>query len=137
MILTLGAALVALGVLLLAGTPLGSLPAWLVPVAWVVCASGMGLGMSSMSVLTLSLSPPGEEGRSSASLQVGDALGSLLGVGLAGALFSRLHTSRFGEGGAFGVVWLVMGLVGLLAALASLRVRPAPVGPTPEAPRST
>ena len=60
-ILTLGAALVALGVLLLAVTPLGSLPAWLVPLAWVVCACGMGLGMSSMSVLMLRLSPPGEE----------------------------------------------------------------------------
>jgi MFS family permease len=129
-ILTLGAVVVAVGVLLLAGTPLGSLPAWLVPIAWAVCACGMGLGMSSMSVLTLSLSPPGEEGRSSASLQVGDALGSLLGIGLAGALFSRLHTSTFPEGGAFGVVWLVMGLVGLLAALASLRVRPARTAPS-------
>ncbi len=126
-ILTLGAALVAVGVLLLAVTPLGSLPAWLVPLAWVVTASGMGLGMSSMSVLTLRLSPPGEEGRSSAALQLGDSLGALLGIGLAGAIFSSLHASSISEGGAFGIVWLVMGVVGLLGAGASLRVRPRPV----------
>jgi MFS family permease len=125
-ILTLGAALVALGVLLLAVTPLGSLPAWLVPLAWVVCACGMGLGMSSMSVLLLRLSPPGEEGRSSAGLQLGDSLGALLGIGLAGALFSSLHASSLSEGGSFAVMWAVMGGVGVAAALASLRVRPRP-----------
>ena len=137
-ILTLGAAVVAVGVLLLAVTPLGSLPAWLVPLAWVVCACGMGLGMSSMSVLTLSLSPPGEEGRNSASLQVGDSLGSLLGIGLAGALFSVLQSRSLPGGESYAAVWLAMGLTGLLATLASLRVRPArartPLGqltPTP------
>jgi MFS family permease len=124
-ILTLGAVLVGTGVLLLAVTPLGSLSAWLVPPAWIVAAGGMGLGMSSMSVLTLWLSPEGEEGRSSAALQVGDSLGSLLGIGLAGALFATLHTPAFPDAGAYGIVWLVLGLVGLLGALASLRVRPA------------
>jgi MFS family permease len=136
-ILTLGAGIVALGALLLAVTPLGSLPAWLVPLAWMVCACGMGLGMSSMSVLTLRLSPAGEEGRSSSALQIGDSLGSLLGIGIAGALFSTLHALP--GGGAYGVVWLVMGLVGLLAAGASLRVRPArSVAPVPSqlGPRS-
>jgi MFS family permease len=113
------------GVLLLAVTPLGTLPAWLVPLAWIVCACGMGLGMSSMSVLTLRLSPPGEEGRSSAALQLGDSLGALLGIGLAGAVFSSLHASSLSEGGAFAVVWVVMGVVGVAAALASFRVRPS------------
>jgi MFS family permease len=111
------------GVLLLAGTPLDALPTLLVAAAWIVTACGMGLGMSSMSVLTLWLSPAGEEGRSSSALQVGDALGSLLGIGLSGALFSGLHTPAFPDAGAYAVVWLVMGVVGLLAALASLRVR--------------
>jgi MFS family permease len=124
--LTLGAAVLGVGVLALAGTPLGAVPALLVAVAWIIAAGGMGLGMSSMSVLTLWLSPSGAEGRSSSALQVGDALGSLLGIGLSGALFSALQTSAVPEAGAYTVVWLVMGLVGLLAGLASLRVRPAP-----------
>jgi len=126
-ILTLGALVVAVGVLLLAGTPLGSLPAWPVPLAWAICACGMGLGMSSMSVLTLSLSPLGEEGRNSASLQVGDSLGSLLGIGLAGALFSVLQSRSVPDGTSYAAVWLAMGVTGLLATLASLRVRPAPL----------
>jgi MFS family permease len=121
--LTLGAAVLGVGVLLLAGTPLGSVPALLVAGAWIVAAGGMGLGMSSMSVLTLWLSPAGEEGRSSSALQVGDALGSLLGIGLAGALFSALHTPAVPDAGAYAVVWLAVGLAGVLAALVSLRVR--------------
>ncbi|MGZ4602317.1 MAG: MFS transporter [Kineosporiaceae bacterium] len=122
--LTLGAIVLGVGVLLLAVTPLGAVPVLLVPAAWIVAAAGMGLGMSSMSVLTLRLSPPGEEGRSSSGLQVGDALGSLLGIALAGTLFSALHTPRFPDAGTYSVVWLVMGAVGLLAAAASQRVAP-------------
>lgn len=130
--LTLGAAVLAVGVLLLAGTPLDAMPVLLVAGAWIVAACGMGLGMSSMSVLTLWLSPAGEEGRSSSSLQVGDALGSLLGIGLSGALFSALPAPSTFGGTAYAVVWLATGLVGVLAVLASLRVRRPGAGDAPD-----
>jgi len=120
--LTLGALVLGAGVLLLVVTPLGAAPVALVPLAWVVAAAGMGLGMSSMSVLTLRLSPPGQEGRNSSGLQVGDALGSLLGIALAGALFSALHTPAVPDAGAYAAVWLAMGVLGLLAAAVSRRV---------------
>ncbi len=123
-LLSLAGAVLGLGVLGLAVTPLGGVPAWLVPVAWVLAAAGMGTGMSTMNVLTLRLSPPGEEGRSSSALQLGDALGSLLGIGVAGALFSAAH-AQAEQAAPYVLVWAVLGVAGLLAALVARRVKPA------------
>jgi hypothetical protein len=123
-LLSLAGVVLGLGVLGLALTPLGSVPAWVVPLAWIVAALGMGTGMSSMNVLTLRLSPPGEEGRSSSALQLGDALGSLLGIGVAGALFSAAHGQAM-QAGPYVLVWGVLGFAGLAAALVARRVKPA------------
>ncbi len=123
-LLSLAGAVLGLGVLGLALTPLGSVPAWVVPLAWILAAAGMGTGMSSMNVLTLRLSPAGEEGRSSSALQLGDALGSLLGIGLAGALFSAAHAEAT-QAGPYVLVWGVLGVAGLTAALVARRVKPA------------
>jgi MFS family permease len=125
-LLSLAAAVLGLGVLGLAATPLGAVPAWLVPVAWIIAAMGMGTGMSTMNVLMLRLSPAGEEGRSSSALQLGDALGSLLGIGVAGALFSAAHAAA-AEATPYVLVWGVLGLAGLTASLVARRVRPARV----------
>jgi hypothetical protein len=95
-----------------------------VPLAWILAATGMGTGMSSMNVLTLRLSPPGEEGRSSSALQLGDALGSLLGIGVAGALFSAAHAAA-AQATPYALVWGALGLAGLVASLVARRVRPA------------
>jgi MFS family permease len=131
-LLAAGGITLGTGVLLLAGTPLGSLPAWLVAPAWIVAASGMGCGMSSMSVLTLWLSPAGEEGRSSSALGIGDALGSLLGVALAGALFSAVGGGSAAKAAPYVLVWVVLGVAGLSSAVLAVRVR------TPgDAPSST
>jgi MFS family permease len=123
-LLSLAGAVLGLGVLGLALTPLGSTPAWVVPLAWILAAVGMGTGMSSMNVLTLRLSPAGEEGRSSSALQLGDALGSLLGIGVAGALFSAAH-AQAAQAAPYVLVWSVLGLVGLTASLVARRVKPA------------
>jgi MFS family permease len=123
-LLSLGGAVLGVAVLLLALTPLAGMPAWLVPVAWIVGAGGMGTGMSSMSVLTLRLSPPGEEGRSSSALQLGDSLGSLLGIGVAGALFSAAHAAA-AQATPYVLVWGVLGFAGLAASVVARRVKPA------------
>ncbi len=123
-LLSLGGAVLAGGVGLLALTPLGAVPVWLVPLAWVLGAAGMGIGMSSMSVLTLRLSPPGEQGRSSSALQLGDALGSLLGIGVAGALFSAAH-GQAASAAPYVLVWGVLAVAALSASLVARRVKPA------------
>ncbi|MFF4652663.1 MFS transporter [Streptomyces sp. NPDC001380] len=136
-----------------------AVPAAVVAAAWAVGGIGMGMAVSSISVLMMSLSAPDEAGANSASLQVCDALGNILLVGLAGVLFSALGGAAqaaataggagagTGSTGGFAVVFAVMTAVALLGAALSGRTRPAaaravpgtPAGapaepPSPEAP---
>lgn len=121
-LITLGCANVAVGLALagvLALVP--SLPYWLIALAWVFAGLGMGFATASTSLATITLSSEDAQGRNGSSLNLGDALGSSVFVGLAGTLFGALH-----PGGnlalTFGVVLLSMSVVAVLALLASLRV---------------
>ncbi|HCA88205.1 MAG TPA: MFS transporter [Streptomyces sp.] len=124
---------------------LGGLPGWapwtIVALSWTVGGFGMGLTISSGSVLLLRLSPPGDAGSNSASLQVSDALGNISLVGLSGILFVAMgggsvaagaHAVRGAAGsaadgrdGAFTVVYLTMASVTLVGAYIATRLRPA------------
>jgi hypothetical protein len=77
-------------------------------------------------VLTLRLSATGEEGRNSAGLQIGDALGGVLGIGAAGAIFAALHTPDGDDSTVFALIWAVLGVVGLLSSVVALRVSARP-----------
>jgi MFS family permease len=122
-LLSVGGLVVGISVLLLVPAPFPAVPPWVVAPAWALGGFGMGLGMASTSVLTLNLSAPGEEGRNSSGLQIGDALGSVLGIGAAGAVFSVLHDPAGSDVEVFAVIWGLLGTVGVLSALVALRVR--------------
>ncbi len=123
-LLSTGGFLVGLAVLLLVPTPFAAVPPWVVAVVWVLGGLGMGLATSSTSVLTLRLSATGEEGRNASGLQVGDALGGVLGIGVAGAVFSALHDPAPGaDTDVFALIWAGLGVAGLLSGLVALRVR--------------
>ncbi|WP_309113866.1 MFS transporter [Saccharothrix sp.] len=68
-------------------------PAWLTPVLWAVAGAGMGIAMSSLSVLTLGASSDVDRGFNSSALQISDMLGSALLVGLGGVLVSALAST--------------------------------------------
>ncbi|MEU1687271.1 MFS transporter [Micromonospora sp. NPDC005707] len=83
-----GLACIAVGT---AGVTLALLPA--VPVAlavlaWAVAGLGMGLLYPSLSVLTLDLSAPAEQGRNSSALQLGDSLAAATVLALTGAVLA-------------------------------------------------
>ena len=99
-----------------------SIPAAVVACAWTVGGAGMGMTISSVGVLMLGLSAPGETGENSASLQVSDALGNVLLTALAGVLFSSLGT---GSTTAFAWIFATMAVVALLGTALSGRARPA------------
>ncbi|MGB2567702.1 MFS transporter [Micromonospora citrea] len=77
-----------------AGTATVALTVWpAVPVAvgvlgWAVAGAGMGLLYPSLSVLTLELSAPDEQGRNSSSLQLGDSLFAATVLALTGAVLA-------------------------------------------------
>ncbi|WP_280716729.1 MFS transporter [Kitasatospora sp. MAP5-34] len=129
-------ALIRLGFVLtavaIAGASLVLIPAapvWLAATAWAVGGVGMGLSVASISVLMMKLSTPEEAGANSASLQMSDALGNVLLIGLAGVLFAALgggSAVAAADGAstpaaAFAVIFLVMAGVALLGALLSGR----------------
>jgi predicted MFS family arabinose efflux permease len=65
-------------------------PPWVAAPAWVFSGLGMGLAVSSVSVLVLKLSPERDRGFNSAALQLSDLFGQSLFVGLGGVLVAQL-----------------------------------------------
>ncbi|HST65146.1 MAG TPA: MFS transporter [Mycobacteriales bacterium] len=99
-------------------------PAWVIYPVWVAGGFGMGLGMTSLSVLLLQLSPPAERGINSSALQLADSTGSALCIGLGGALVAAAARDVLPLGRAVGSLDLLMCAVALGAALLAGRARP-------------
>ncbi len=84
--------------------------------AWTVAGLGMGLGYAPTSLMILRKAPPGREGRTSASLNLADVLGTAIGIGVGGAAVAAgagrdLHlgiTAAFAVAAAAAVVALVI-----------------------------
>ncbi|MFI6446102.1 MFS transporter [Kitasatospora sp. NPDC050543] len=129
----LGFVLTALAIAGAALVLVPAVPVWVAALSWAVGGIGMGLAVASISVLMMRLSAPEDAGANSASLQMSDALGNVLLVGLAGVLFSALGgvgqadaeqaAQGAGTSGAFAVIFLTMTGVALLGALLSGRTR--------------
>ncbi|WP_231935339.1 hypothetical protein [Micromonospora viridifaciens] len=115
--ITAGTASVALAVL-------PGVPVALVVVAWAVAGLGMGLLYPSLSVLTLALSAPDEQGRNSSALQLGDSLAAATVLALTGAV---LAAGAAPGPASYAVTLAVAAGCGLLGVLLAGRVvvRPA------------
>ncbi len=92
-------------------------------IGWAITGIGMGLAYPSLSVLTLSLSPPQAQGRNSSALQLMDALAIATMLALAGSLVAALldRTPALAFGLSFGLTAALAATGALLAG----RVRPA------------
>ena len=99
------------------------LPYYLVAVSWIFAGLGMGLSVSSTGLATMTLSRDAEQGRNGSSLNLSDALGAGLFVGVSGTIFAALRTST-DLSVTFGAVIGAMAVVALLAALTALRIGP-------------
>ncbi|SEG71278.1 Predicted arabinose efflux permease, MFS family [Thermomonospora echinospora] len=92
---------------------------WAAP-AWIIGGAGMGMALSSLSVLILNQSPVEEQGVNTSALQLSDTLGSSLAVGVTGALVTAFGTDRLALGLGVGAVPLVA--IAVLAIFAARRV---------------
>lgn len=122
-LVTAGLALVGVGILLVAASVSSAVPAPVAAVGWLVAGLGMGIGITSLSVLVLELSPDAEQGANSAALQVSDALGSIVLIGLGGAVFAGLHSSQHDNPGVFLLIFVVMAAVAFAGAAFAPRSR--------------
>ncbi|MBD9702205.1 MFS transporter [Streptomyces sp. ID01-12c] len=139
-LMTVGMVLVAAAITTLPGALVDSVPVWIVAVAWAFGCFGMGLVISSTSVLLLQLSAPEEAGTNSAALQISDGLTNALLLAAGGAAFAALgggavgHSATTAAGtashpAAFVAVFLPMAGVALVGAWVTTRLRkPVVVG---------
>ncbi|MCB5167278.1 MFS transporter [Streptomyces bambusae] len=132
-----GMVLVAVSIAAVPSVLVESVPVWVVAVAWALGCFGMGLAVTSTSVLLLKLSPPEEAGANSAALQISDALANVVLLAGGGAAFAALGGAAVGDGhavaaagashpGAFVAIFLPMAAVALAGAWVSTRVLPKP-----------
>ncbi|MFL6139924.1 MAG: MFS transporter [Frankiaceae bacterium] len=119
-----GFALVTAGVAGLVAVTYPGVPGWFAVLCWTVGGAGMGLAMSTVGLLTLQLSPPGEQGVSSAALQISDAVGSTLCIAVGGALLA-VGREALGTGPVLRLVFALMAAVAGAGILVSGRTRPA------------
>ncbi|WP_344387253.1 MFS transporter [Streptomyces vastus] len=130
----LGMVLVAAAIAAAPSVLIDAVPVWTLAVTWAFGCFGMGLVISSTSVLLLHLSAPEEAGANSAALQISDGLSNVLLLAAGGAAFAALGggtithaaTSASGAGAppaAFAAVFLPMAGVALVGAWVTTRVR--------------
>ncbi|MEU7023247.1 MFS transporter [Streptomyces sp. NPDC046203] len=132
-----GMVLIALGILAAPSVLIDGVPAWVVAVAWAFGCFGMGIAISSTSVLLLKLSPPEEAGTNSAALQISDGLSNVLLLVAGGAAFVALGGGAAGNvamasvepsshPGAFVAVFLPMAAVAAAGVWVATRLRAVP-----------
>ncbi|SCL60209.1 Major Facilitator Superfamily protein [Micromonospora citrea] len=100
-----------------------AVPVWVGVLGWAGAGLGMGLLYPSLSVLTLELSAPGEQGRNSSSLQLGDSLFAATVLALTGAVLAAGAVP--GPGSYAGTLAVAAGLA-VLGVLIAGRVVPGP-----------
>ncbi|MCC9686312.1 MFS transporter [Streptomyces sp. MNU103] len=132
-LMTVGMLLVAFAIAAAPSVLIHSVPAWTLAVAWAFGCFGMGLVISSTSVLLLQLSAPEEAGTNSAALQISDGLSNVLLLAIGGAAFAALgggtvsHAATEATGShpaAFAAVFLPMAAVALAGVWIATRLRP-------------
>ncbi|MGW4565588.1 MFS transporter [Streptomyces sp. NPDC004561] len=129
-LMSLGMVLAAAAIATAPSVLVPSVPVWTVAVAWGFGCFGMGLVISSTSVLLLRLSAPAEAGANSAALQISDGLSNAVLLAATGAAFAALGggstatpTADGTHPAAFAAVFLPMAGVALAGAWVTTRLR--------------
>ncbi len=100
--------------------------------AWTVAGLGMGLAYAPLSLMMLKQAPPGQEGRTSASLNLADVLGTAIGIGVGGAAVAA-ETGRDLRAG-LAAAFIIAAAMGLVLLAVTRRLPAGPVSAPPPAP---
>ncbi|UVJ39118.1 MFS transporter [Arthrobacter sp. CJ23] len=78
-----------------------ALPAAVAIAGWILAGAGMGLMYPRLSVMTLALSSPAEQGFNSSAMSISDSLGGALSLAVTGLVFGALTTTAGSFAGVF------------------------------------
>ncbi len=87
-----GLSILVLGIGLTLATLSSSVPAILGPIAWGVAGLGMGIAYSTISLVVLDSSPPGQEGATTSAMSLANTVGIALGTGIGGILIAAFSS---------------------------------------------
>ncbi len=118
---------VGLAVLGLAVVAQPAVNGWVVAPVWAVAGVGMGLAMSTISVLVLRFAPPGQQGFASSALQISDVLSGSICIGLAGVVLGLVARAGGRMSSGILVVNVLLAVFALTGAIFAGRAR-APRG---------
>jgi len=116
-----GECLVAIGLGVMCVVLLPSVPPELAIAAWAVAGLGIGTAYAPLSVTTLDLAAPGEEGRATSALQLCDVLGQGIGTGVAGAIVAAA-AAGIGHGPGVALAFLFGIVVALIGVIVGARL---------------
>ncbi|PZE68181.1 MFS transporter [Curtobacterium sp. MCBD17_021] len=122
-----GLVLVLVSLLSALAVALFDLPVWVLVAGWFVGGAGMGVAYPRTSMLTLRFSREGDDGFASSALTIADASGSVVGLAVAGLLFTTAGGRN--EPGAFALVFTAMTVIALVGLVAVRRLGPVPAPP--------
>ncbi|GAA4024564.1 MFS transporter [Arthrobacter methylotrophus] len=115
----IGSALVLGAIAVLLVTTVSGWPAGVAIAGWLFAGAGMGLMYPRLSVMTLALSTPEDQGFNSSAMSIADSLGGALSLAVTGLVFSAMTTAAASFAASFsGVFALTAGIavIGLLIA---------------------
>ncbi|MCW3766095.1 MFS transporter [Paenarthrobacter ureafaciens] len=113
----IGAILVLGAVVLALVTAALALPAAIAIVGWLFAGFGMGLMYPRLSVMTLALSSPDNQGFNSAAMSISDSLGGALALAATGLVFAA-----FTNVGPFAAVFALTAVIGVVGVVVAPRV---------------
>ncbi len=122
-----GGAISAVGLLLAASLVLDAVPFWLAYPATAIGSFGCGLTFTICQTVAVEFAPPGQEGESTAGVQLANLLGAAVGTSATAIVIAHLE-SRLAL--AIGLSFLTTALAALLAGLLSRRLPGARLAPS-------
>ena len=121
-LLQVGMSLIAIGIAAIAALLAPATPTVVGILGWVLAGLGMGVVFPSLSVLTLELSPPSQQGLNSSALQLCDALFTASVLAIGGSLFAALLPH--GHAGAYLSGFAITLALATTGAVLARRVQP-------------
>ncbi|WP_285569156.1 MFS transporter [Streptomyces sp. RTGN2] len=124
-LVTAGALVMGAAVALAAAGTLPALPALTAAGAMVLAAVGMGMATPSLTLLSLTHSPPGRQGYASSAMQTSQNLGQMAVMGVAAALFNLFLGFGSADLAAYAAAFGLLLVPSVLAATLAVRAREA------------